>query len=253
MGHNISKKKCDNKVKLPAEEVKKNQIFTINETIEKEVKEKCGVPNWGEMIFGMFDFPLRKKLIETTKSNTSYNLFILGVQYEYGIECEIDLNKALFYYKQSASLKETFALYKLYNVYCYESDKFRVKRDREQELFYLFQSVAYSDGSLFIYNDTFLKIDFVSEIFLIMDLEENFEEKMKNLFLNIKPIEPQKEEISYVEYIINMKIYTDDAANKDKYLKNLEELGKLAEKKHMESCYKLAVIFQSSKKIIINF
>lgn len=229
-------------------------IFKPNKNIEDEVKEKCGVPDWGSMIFGLFNKPLRKKLFETSKLNEGYYNFILGVQQEYGIDCEINLSLALEYYTKAAKLKDTYALHKLYNVYCYEYEKFQVARDREKELFFIFQSIAYSDASFFINNDTFFKIDISYEIALICELEENFYEKFTNMFENIKELENDPDEIMFIESFISLK-YLNDKHDVDyaKQLECVEKLKKLAEKKHLEACYKLAVVFRLSKPYIKNF
>lgn len=230
----------------------KNEIFTINKKIEDEVKEKCGVPHWGSMIFGLFNKNLRKKLIETSKINEAYYNFILGVQQEYGIDCEINLPEALEFYFKAARLKDTYALHKLYNVYCYEYEKFQVQRDREKELFFIFQSIAYSDASFFINNDTFFKIDISYEISLICELEEKFFEKFSNLFQNIKELESDTDEITFIESFISLK-YLNDKHDVDyaKQLECVDKLKKLAEKKHLEASYKLAVVFRMSKQTYI--
>lgn len=232
--------------------VNPNKIFEINKKIEDEVKEKCGLPDWGSMIFGLFNQPLRKKLIETSKINEGYHNFVLGVQQEYGIDCEANIQSALAYYIKAASLKDTYALHKLYNIHCYENDKFLVTRDRQKELFYLFQSIAYSDASFFINNDTFFKIDISYEISLICEMEENFYEKFFNLFNNVKELESNTDEITFIESFICLK-YLSDKQNIDyaKQLECVDKLKKLAEKKHLESCYKLAVVFRMSKNFFI--
>ena len=234
--------------------INNNLIFIINQKIEDEVKEKCGLPDWGSMIFGLFNQPLRKKLIETSKINEGYYNFILGVQQEYGIDCEVNLPEALLYYTKAASLKETYALHKLYNIHCYQSEKFQVPRDRQKELFFIFQSIAYSDASFFINNDTFFKIDISYEISLICELEQNFFEKFVNLFDNIKELEKDPDEIVFIESFISLKYLNDKHdVNYTNQLECVEKLKKLAENKHLEAGYKLAVVFRMSKKIILFF
>jgi hypothetical protein len=223
-------------------------IFIPKEKLEKDVKEKCGIPNWGKMIFGLFNENLRKKLFEKAKINMGFYNFILGVQQEYGIDSEINLKKALDYYHIAAGFKDTYALHKLYNVYCYENEKFETKRDREKEIFYLFQSIAYSDASFFINNDTFFKFDISYEITLISELENNFYQKFKNLFKNANHLENDQDELTFIESFICLKFLNDKhEVGYTKQLECVEKLKKLAEKKHLESCYKLAVVFRISK------
>ena len=225
-----------------------SNIFIVNEEIEQEIKEKCGIPNWGEIIFGLFNFNLRKKLIETSQKNEGYYYFVLGITKEYGIDTAIDYQQALKYYEKAALLKESFSLYKLYNIYCYQSEKYQVNRNREKEIFYLFQSIAFSDASFFMNNDTFFKIDIFYEINLICDLEDNLMEKLNNLFKNCSYLEENKDDLIYIESIITLKFLTEKH-NIDfpKQLETVERLKKLAENEHLESCYKLAVVFRQSK------
>ena len=208
------------------------KIFKINKLIEQEIKIKCGIPNWGEMIFGLLNLPLRKKLLEITKINKGYHYFILGVQQEYGIDTEINFEKAFEFYQLAAKLKETYALHKLYNIFCYQNKEFKVERDREKELFYLFQAISYSDASLFIHNDTFFKIDINYEISLIFDLEESENQKFKNLLSRVKYLEDDENELRFVESIINSKFLSDYIDIK----LNLENLKDLADNlNHIDS------------------
>jgi len=232
--------------------ISSEKYFTINNKIEEEVKEKCGIPNWESMIFGLFNQPLRKKLIETAKINPGYYNFILGVQKEFGIDCEKDLNQSLKFYKIAASYKDTYALHKLYNIYCYENEKFNVERDREKELFYLFQSISYSDASFFINNDTFFKIDISYEISLICELEENFYEKFKNMLNDVNNLEQDPDEINFIDSFISLKYLNEKhLMSFAKQLECVEKLKKLAEKNHLEACYKLAVVFRTSINLFL--
>jgi hypothetical protein len=224
-------------------------FFTINDMLETEVMKKCGIPDWGSMVFGLFNEALRKKLIEVSKSNKGYHNFILGVKYEYGIDCDIDIKKSFEYYKISATeFKNPFGLHKLYTIFCYQNKKFNVERNREIELFYLFKSIAYSDASLFINNDSFFKIDIAYEISLIIKLEEDFYEKLRNLFENSKCLENNEDELIFIECVFSLKFLNDkQKVSYSHQMECINKLKKLAEKKHLESCYKLAVVYKLSK------
>lgn len=238
---------------IDSSEINPEDLFQIDENIEKEVLETYGTPNWGEMIFGLFDLNLRKKLIETSKKNEGYWYFILGITKEYGIDTEIDYKMAFDYYKKAANLKESFALYKLYSIYCYQNELFKVERDRQKEIFYLLESIAFSDAAFFINNDTFFKIDIHSEINLIFDLESNLVKKLNNLFKNMAYLEENKDDLKYLESIIFLK-FLSEKHDIDIYKQHeiFDEIRKLAENMHLESCYKLAVIYRQSKDIIKN-
>jgi len=246
------------------EKEKEDNIFRPNKKLEEEIKENCGIPNWGEMIFGLFNEKLRKKLIETSKKNEGYHNFILGVTNEYGIDTEINYEMALKYYQKAADLKESFALYKLYTLHSYQNEIFKVKRNREKEIFYLLESIAFSDAAFFMNNDTFFKIDIFYEINLIFDLETNLVIKLNKLFNN-KNLEnsllysdsdsdllEKKNDLIYLESIITLK-FLGEKHNIDilKQHEIFDKIRKLAENKHTESCYKLAVIYRQSKNKLI--
>jgi TPR repeat protein len=227
---------------------KLDEIFSINEKLEEEVKNNCGIPNWGEMIFGLFDQKLRKKLLETSKKNMGYYYFILGITKEYGIDTEIDYELALKYYQKAANLKECFALYKLYILYTNQYEIFKIQRNREKEIYFLLQSIAFSDSSFFMNNDTFFKIDIFYEINLIFDLETNLVTKLENLFKNLEISDENRDDILYLESIIQLK-FLGEKHNIDVYKQYeiFEKIQKLAGNMHLESCYKLACIYRQSK------
>jgi hypothetical protein len=224
------------------------EIFSINEKLEEEVRDSCGIPNWGEMIFGLFDLNLRKKLIETSKKNEGYYYFILGITKEYGIDTDIDYELAFSYYQKSANLKECFALYKLYIIYSNQNEIFKLQRNREKEIYFLLQSIAFSDCSFFMNNDTFFKIDIFYEINLIFNRETNLIIKLNNLFANYSNSEDNKDDLLYLQSIITMK-FLGEKHNIDvnKQYEIFDKIKILSEDMHLESCYKLAYIFRLSK------
>jgi TPR repeat protein len=214
-----------------------NLNFIIDSEIDAKIREKFTPPNWGEVFFGWLSPKLQDKLFAMIEEyKTGYFVFLNGVRYEYGIGVDLDLKKAIeLYYIAADQLNDSYALFRLYFIHFFESQKFGVIRDRSMEMYYLLKSMAFSDAAIFFNNDTLYNIDIIYQIAYHLDIEDPMLEKVNKLLID-KDIGPESR---LVEAMALIKFNMDD----DDIDLGIIILSQLAEENYLEAIYKLACLY----------
>lgn len=224
--------------------------FTINANTDKIIREKCPKPNWGNILFNWMTPYLQNHMYSLAEShyNKSFLVFLDGVKLEYGISCEINLEKAYECYQKASLEYESNALYKMYTIHNSESSKFKITRDKKLEIYYLLKSMAYSDSAIFFNNDTLYNIDILYEIALILDMEDPGLDKINKIFIDMKDTIKDDCELRLVEALTLIKFNV----NEDDLKIGISILQDLADNaQYNEAIYKLACIYtKSSEKFL---
>jgi DNA-directed RNA polymerase subunit RPC12/RpoP len=227
-----------------------NLSFTINSEVDKIIREKCPTPNWGNILFTWMTPFLQDHMYNLAESyyNKPFLEFLKGVKFEYGINCEINIEKAYECYLNASLEYESNALYKMYTIHNSESSKFKITRDKNLEMYYLLKSMAYSDSAIFFNNDTLYNIDILYEIALTLDLEDPFLDKTNRIFIDMRSIIKDEQELRFVEALTLIKFNV----NEDDLTIGISILQDLADNaQYNEAIYKLACIYtKSSEKYI---
>lgn len=220
--------------------------FKIDTAIDEQINNTIACPNLGFCIYNWLTPDLRIKLIDIHKTNykTGFKHFLQGLRYEYGIEIEIDLQKALEYYTLGSEENDSYALYRLYTIHRIESIKFNINnRNKQFEMYYLFKSMAFSDSAIFFNNDTIYNMDIVYEIAVHLDVDDPQLDKTNQLFIYMKPKIKSEEELRFVEAMVLIKFNTTE----DDLTIGISILHDLADNsKYLEAAYKLACMYSKS-------
>lgn len=170
-------------------------IFTKNNEIEKLIENQGPEPVWDEIFFKhlpKYQIPLFIKMIQKGKyMGNPYFLFLKGLQKEFGIETEIDFEKALILYKQGAKLNEPYCLYRLYFLYKNTNKMILIDNipgSRDQEMIYLIKSAAYFN----YYADERFKSFPVHQLAIHLDREDINLERCHALIRRKKTLDIQK-------------------------------------------------------------
>lgn len=221
--------------------------FTINIENDEKILSKFPAPNMGDLIFNWLSPNLRQKLYEINQSNYNkgYVDYLMGVRYEYGIDMEIDLNRALEYYYKAADENEPLSLYKLYTIHKCENEKFKINRDKNYEMFYLFKSFAYSEISISTGKSYAHIIDVILELATILDIEDPLLEKSNTLFINMKYKVKNPAEVKYVEAMTLIKFNL----NEDDISIGISMLHDLADNdNYIDAIIRLACLYSNDNK-----
>ena len=219
------------------------EIYPINNEIDSELINNCANINWAEMYIIWKKENLLNRYLSLIKNSEMEN-FILGVQYEYGINVKQDLKKAYNIYLSSATNTfDTLSMYRIHLIHLKDYKKFDVKRDRILEKFYLFKSFCYS--SFDIMNvDKFFSNNFniANEIIQNLDLEDNDNlDKFKSLIQFLRNNEKYGVEIIILNYIKSIILYYFNKNEEDKK-EGIELLKITANNNYYEALYKLICI-----------
>ena len=235
-----------------------NSIFQISSEIDNKIEQNNPEPDWDTIIYGWMSDKLLKKQnkLKMKYLNKEFLFFLDGIKFEYGINISIDLKAALENYKKGSSLNEPFSLYKLYTIMKKYSNIFYLNRDRDFEVFCLLRSMAFSDSHYLFNFESIYNIEIIHEVAILIELEDFKLEKVKKLF---KKFSSKKDEgyevtiaiddIMFTEAIFFLKFHN----NEEEQAIALSLLEHLAEKGHLESCYKLASIHRRELKTMHNF
>jgi TPR repeat protein len=214
------------------------ELYEIDEDAEKRIDERCPTPHWGNCLFNWLTPKLRELLYKVMADSpkTPYYTFLKGVRFEYGIDIEVDVKKAVECYMEAAKLYDGYALYKVYTMYRKDSVLLGLTRDKNMEMYYLIKSMAYSDAVVFFNNDTLYNVDILCEIAThLEELDPNLD-KLYNLISDMK-YKVDDCEIRFIEAMTLIKFNTSD----EEIEFGLTILKDLAENQgYLEAIYKLA-------------
>ena len=229
---------------------KMKEIYPLDNEIDSQLISNLKNKNWAEMYILWKNENLLKRYISLIKNSDMEN-FILGVQYEYGVNnTKQDLKKAYDIYLSSA-LKtfDTLSMYRIHLIHLKEYEKFNIKRDRILEKYFLFKSFCYSSfdinnsDNLFSYN-----IDIKEEINLNLELEDNYNlDKFKSLINFLKYNKKYQTEIRIIHYVEGLIMYYF-GKNEEDIKKGKEILKNIAKNNYHEAFYKLICINEPKDK-----
>ena len=157
-----------------------DDIYPINEEIDNKIKEICTINNWVDLLFTWKRNTFLKEYLKKNEKST----FIEAIKYEYGIyNHKLDIKKSYELYKESADNSfDYLSMYRLFLIYFMDYKKFKLKRNRIFEKFYLYKCFVYLpykciENCYIILN----KINIAEIISLGLELEDPDFEKFNKL------------------------------------------------------------------------
>ena len=216
-----------------------NKKKYINKSIDKEYDK------WKIYLFDIFQGELKTRLEEMIP-NSECKPFFEGIKYEYGYGVEKNLRKALSIYKESARYesKDYLSMARLFDIYKNETDKFKIKKDKNLELIYLFKSFSYLPFSILSERDNRFPLDLP---YIIASFLDKNDKTLKNFHKYFDKLMKEKKYIGILsENDCNLiKGFTDSyfIYSFGDIKKSLDILTALSFSEYLEATYKLIYVY----------
>ena len=152
--------------------------FSVDNLKDYDSEEKYNPDSWKVYLFQLFNGALEERLNQMISLDEN-KLFYEAIKYEYGYGVKQDLNKALSLYIKSSKSGSTdyLSMARLFCIHKYET-KFKIKRDKNLELIYLFKSFTYLP--FYIFDNHFINTMFPLDLkYLIAKFLDENDPKIK--------------------------------------------------------------------------
>jgi len=217
-------------------------IEILNNSIGNVISNKV---NFADLYLNWLT-PSMRKALYSSKINDKYKVFISGLRYEYGVDDHpIDLSKAYEIYVSNANNNDPLSLLRLYYISKLDSVKFKINRDKDEELFYLLKSYAFSSTNYIFeeYKTHYSSIADINNEISYIFYNEKINMDYLDTLINQRIKEKPNDELDmlYVLQIIKLQYNDKDALN---------SLQDIANKENLEACHKLGSYY--SRKFTSN-
>lgn len=219
-----------------------NEVFTVNDFDILNYENKHPEPNWKFIFLEWMPESAQQLYLENLHKiyPTSSLMFIKGMQFEFGINTQINYYNAMSHYLLGASMNNNYCLFRLFYIYTKSiyASTFNINIDYDLGIFYLIRSAAYNENVMDLN-----KIDPIVKLMQIVHYHDKDLSRVDKLLTKMTENSYFDISIGERKYLyhflkLNFCHYHSDFLNS---IRKLE--GIVSENGHMEACYKLACIY----------
>ena len=218
------------------------KLYPINTACDVRLDGIYKIENWDKVFYNIKKGKMKERFIQQMKKS-EYSEFFRGLDYEFGLNnVKKDLKQAFKIYKTAAdNSTDSMAMFRMYHIYKKDYKKFGINiRERILEKFYLFKCFCFLRYPIMErYQNLFNRFDIKLEVLIHFEEEdpdyEIFANFIEHLKKNYKIYNINKDDVDFIENIINIKIILfDDFDINDEITK----LYDLINKGYLEAHYK---------------
>ena len=221
--------------------------FSVDKLIDYD-DGKYEPDQWKLYLFELFQDNLKERLNEMISLDEN-KLFYKGIKYEYGYGVNKNLDKALALYIKSSGANSTnyLSMARLFCIHKYEN-KFKIKKDKNLELIYLFKSFVYLP--FYIFDDKSSNTKFTLDFkYLVAKFLDNNDPNIKYIDKYFDELQLRQEykdiisdiDCNLIKGFVKGYFYYNDKTK----IYSLDELISLSIMEVPEALYRLVIIYYS--------